>query len=86
MYKDKKFQNLNQWVDNQVQQYIDFLGIKLKGERYIPLEKDGWFNIYEKGDYQEYHSHPCIISAIYYLSSDRAMTAKTYFKSPTQEQ
>ena len=85
VYKDKKFYRLNQWVDNQVQQYIDFLGIKLRGERYIPFEKDGWFNIYEKGDYQEYHNHPCIISAIYYLSSDRAMNAKTYFKSPVQE-
>ena len=63
--KDKKFEKLNNFVSNCVERYIKEIGMVFKISN-----SDGWFNIYEKGDYQEYHEH-CgfVISAVYFLKA-----------------
>lgn len=72
--KDKKFKTLNSWVIEKVNDYSKTLRYQNKFSC-----KEGWFNIYHKYDYQEYHTHPNYsISAIYFLKSPKN-GAKTYF-------
>jgi hypothetical protein len=43
----------------------------------------GWFNIYKKNDYQEFHDHgEHSLSAVYFLKSDPKKDAKLIFKNP----
>ena len=50
-----------------------------------PRPHEGWFNIYEKNDYQEYHIHGAsTLSTIYFLSGGRDH-AKESFKSPVNQ-
>ena len=74
------FLNLNKWVYDQIVKYCHYM------EYEVELLCSGvWFNVYNKGDYQEYHRHAndCI-SAIYILSGHKK-AAKTYFRSPILE-
>jgi|GEM_PF-5941872 len=72
--KDKEFKDLNKWVIGKVNEYVETLRYKNKF-----LCKEGWFNIYNKYDYQEYHTHPDYsISAIYFLKSPK-LGARTFF-------
>ena len=74
------FLNLNKWVYDQIAEYCNYMGYEVE-----LLCSGVWFNIYNKGDYQEYHRHAkdCI-SAIYVLSGNKK-AAKTYFRSPILE-
>ena len=90
IYSDKKFFELNVWVEEQVKLYIKKLKMFTfndKTEKLIELNnnKGGWFNIYEKNSFQEYHSHNSLISCIYYLKSN-TNDAKTWFESPVNDQ
>lgn len=78
--KDEKFKSLNNWISDRVNDYLNLIkssdNVKLDG---------GWLNIYEKGNYQEYHNHPnCAISTIYFLNCDKN-SSSVCFKSPYRE-
>ena len=63
LYKEKDFKPLLKWIDEKLLEYNHNLNINFK-----PLNKYAWFQIYNKGDYQDYHSHPTSkLSAIYFL-------------------
>ena len=65
-HKNYKFKKLNSWITKQIDNYIAETGILFKPKRH-----ESWFNIYEKGDYQEAHVHtPSILSAVYFLKAD----------------
>jgi|TARA_R100001509_G_scaffold150313_1_gene109164 uncharacterized protein (TIGR02466 family) len=72
-----EFGNLNDWVFQEVVNYVTELGFKN-----IKLQPhDSWFNVYKKYDYQEYHDHgESDISAVYFLESNE-QDANLVFKS-----
>jgi uncharacterized protein (TIGR02466 family) len=75
---DNKFNILNEWVLEKINNYKNKLNIlnnlKMEG---------GWFNIYKKNDYQEFHDHgEHSLSAVYFLKSDPKKDAKLIFKNP----
>jgi uncharacterized protein (TIGR02466 family) len=74
--ENKKFYQLNNWIFNKILEYANNLKYK---DKYKCSE--GWFNIYKKYDYQEYHDHPIsTFSAVYFLKSDQEKSSKIYFK------
>ena len=81
LIKYKKFEKLNNFVNSCVKKFIDETGMIFKVSN-----SDGWFNVYEKGDYQEYHEHyGYIISAVYFLKSEKN-GSKLFFSSPFKDQ
>ena len=75
---DDKFNLLNKWVLEKINNYKNKLNIlnnlKMEG---------GWFNIYKKNDYQEFHDHgEHSLSAVYFLKSNPKKDAKLIFKNP----
>ena len=67
LYEDKDFKPLLQWIDEKLLEYTSNLNIDFK-----PINKNAWFQIYNKNDYQDYHTHPdARISAIYYLKGKK---------------
>jgi len=67
LYKEKDFKPLLKWIDEKLLEYTNNLNINFK-----PLNKYAWFQIYENGDYQEYHIHPTSkLSAIYFLKGKK---------------
>jgi len=78
---DKNFSKLNTWIKKQASAFAKDLGFKNTDK----IKDMGWFNIYKKNDYQEWHNHNFyLVSAIYYLKTSEA-SAKTWFKSPLPE-
>jgi uncharacterized protein (TIGR02466 family) len=74
--ENKKFYKLNDWIFNQILDYANNLKYK---DKYKCSE--GWFNIYKKYDYQEYHDHSdSTFSAVYFLKSNIKKSSKIYFK------
>jgi len=75
-----KFKSLNDWIISEVQQYADMIGYNQKP---FKTKVFGWFNIYEKHDYQEVHDHidDSDISIIYYLTAPEG-TGNVIFYSP----
>ena len=64
---NKDFKPLLQWIDEKLLEYTSNLNIDFK-----PINKNAWFQIYNKNDYQDYHTHPdARISAIYYLKGKK---------------
>ena len=53
LYHEKEFKPLLDWIDTQVIEYVDNLKIKFNTGN-----KEAWFQIYGRGDYQDYHTHP----------------------------
>ncbi|MDB4342526.1 2OG-Fe(II) oxygenase family protein [bacterium] len=84
LHEDETFKELLDWVQEQVQTYSNTLEMLLNNEIYVPKIEGAWFNFYEKGDFQEYHTHPSILSCIYYLKSD-SDGARTIFTPKTYE-
>jgi len=75
--KDSVFNDLNKWIEEEANKFKNTLG---QTKPIIPVK--GWFNIYRKNSFQEYHNHNFnYISAIYYLKSKES-DAKISFKSP----
>ena len=79
--KDEKFKELNDWIHKKVNVFVKEIG-------FSEVDKSktmGWFNIYNKKDFQEWHNHNFrLVSAIYYLKVDNT-SAKTWFKNPLPE-
>ena len=76
--KDDKFGVINDFVMKSIANYINGLNIN-----YDFNCVSGWFNVYGKNDFQEYHNHiDHTLSAIYFLKSDENKNAKLYFKRP----
>jgi len=74
LYTDNDFKPLLKWVDDRLLEYSFNLKIDFK-----PVNKNAWFQIYSKDDYQDYHSHPTArLSAVYYLKG-KANSSPTIF-------
>jgi uncharacterized protein (TIGR02466 family) len=72
-----KFKLLNFWVYDQVKEFSSYMKYKTNF-----IASGVWFNVYQKGDFQEYHTHPRdSLSAIYFLKGNKK-GAKTFFKHP----
>jgi uncharacterized protein (TIGR02466 family) len=83
IWNDEKFKGINEFVIKSIQEYFKDLKIKQSCLNTNPY--DAWFNIYKKGDYQEYHHHGgCLISAVYFLKVTKK-SAKIYFKTPVSD-
>lgn len=74
---NKNFEQLNNWIIFQVQEYGRQL---LFDGELVPIT--GWVNIYRQYDYQEYHVHKnCTISVIYFMNGEKDY-AKVCFRKP----
>lgn len=83
IWEDEKFKGINEFVEESIQQYLK--DTKIKEESLNKTPCDAWFNIYKKGDYQEYHHHgDSLISAVYFLKGTNK-SAKIHFKSPIHD-
>ena len=72
-----EFQSINDFVFSCVHDYMDKTQMRFEyGNVY------GWFNVYEQGDYQEFHDHsPGIISCVYFINeSESTLCFKSNFK------
>ena len=54
---DDVLKPINQFVFNSVKNYVTKLEVSYENKNYNVVCVNGWFNIYNKGDYQEYHNH-----------------------------
>ena len=80
IFSDSSFDPINNFVIESVKNYCNQLDVDLDCLDEKPT--DAWFNIYQKGDYQEYHHHGgSMISVVYFLKVDED-SAKIYFKQP----
>ena len=76
---DSKFKELNTWVENSVEDFTITWGYA----KTRPVE--AWFNIYNKGDYQEYHVHQgCHFSCIFYLDTKEEDAMTVFQRNPMQ--
>tara|TARA_E500000178_G_C16622765_1_gene574111 strand:+ start:44 stop:613 length:570 start_codon:yes stop_codon:yes gene_type:complete len=67
-HNDKNFKKLNSWILKQIDNYIFQTKLKFKVNH---KQTDSWFNVYNKGDYQEIHQHfNYVLSAVYFLKSN----------------
>ena len=79
LHNDKNFKNLR----NVVSFHTNNFAKKLNSD-YIYECKESWFNFYNKGDYQEYHTHPySVFSAVYYFSNPLD-SGKIIFENPIE--
>lgn len=63
--KDKNFNIINNIIYQKTHEYLRALG-----STQVINTAEGWFNIYKKYDFQEFHCHPAkMISVIYILKS-----------------
>tara|TARA_R100001163_G_scaffold278_1_gene514 strand:- start:412 stop:1002 length:591 start_codon:yes stop_codon:yes gene_type:complete len=80
LLEDKTFADLHNWIFGKVGEYM--------GSNYIKSNvkpENGWFNIYNKGDFQEFHLHTgSALSVIYFLKSPKG-GSKVWFKSPVED-
>jgi len=73
---DKNFLELNNWILSCIKQYAE------KPIKFL----EGWFNIYENNNFQEYHYHPkSFISAIYVLDCCEN-SSNIYFQQPYKDE
>lgn len=80
IYQDENFDILNIWVDEKIDEYKEQL--KIKNDLFC---SGGWFNIYEKYDYQEFHQHKGHdLSAVYFLKTN-IDGPKLIFENPTND-
>ena len=74
------FSSINHYVNTKVIEYCEKLNIDLNRIDIKP--SSSWFNIYRKGDFQEFHQHSHnVLSAIYILKSNEK-SGRIFFKSP----
>ena len=78
-FNDKTFKPLTDFFDKQAAIFLKSLNMKRC------LKKQSWFNLYNVGDSQEFHSHHWdSISGIFYLKTN-SQDAKTIFRSPIKD-
>ena len=79
--KDNDFNPITDFVNDKVKEYCKALG--WSSNSLNPSPRYPWFNIYRKGDYQDYHYHSnTLFSAVYFLSANPTIGAKLFVKSP----
>ena len=70
----------NNKIDDQIEEYANTFSITTS-----TLEMkcvDGWFNVLEKYDFQDYHTHrPNILSCVYFLNCEEEAGAKLLFRN-----
>jgi uncharacterized protein (TIGR02466 family) len=77
LIKNIKFNNLFEKIEEQTLNFSKILG---SNETY--KISAGWFNYYNKGDYQEFHIHPSsYFSAVYFLKNPKG-SGRLIFKNP----
>lgn len=75
--QDDVFKRLSDWISKQVNIFAD--NSKM---RPTFVSTGGWLNIYQKGDFQEYHIHEdANLSTIYFVSNDEG-ASRVIFRSP----
>jgi len=82
--KNKKFNLINKEVIKHINMFNQILG---SNHIYKNLS-EGWFNVYDKNDYQEFHNHAGFtFSAIYYLKVEEDINQRpaTIFKHPYED-
>jgi len=82
--KDKNFNKLNKEILKHVNIYNQTLGSDYKYKKL----SNGWFNIYNKNDYQEFHNHAgYTFSVIYYAQVEKNIEDRsaTIFKHPYED-
>ena len=80
IFSDSSFDPINNFVIQSVKNYCNQLDVDLDCLDEKPI--DAWFNVFHKGDYQEYHHHVgSLISVVYFLKVDED-SAIFYFKQP----
>lgn len=80
IFLDYNFKDLNDWVCNAINSYKE--ARKIKG---VLAPQLAWLNVYEKGDFQEYHKHPgSTISAVFFLKSPKN-SSRIFFKNPVDD-
>ena len=81
--KDKDFLPIQNFIIKEVINYCKKLKIDISKLKTKP--EYGWFNIYEKYNYQEYHCHgDSMLSVVYFLKCNEK-SARIFFKSPVNE-
>ena len=74
-----EFQSINDFVYSCVSDYMNKTQMRFEYKN-----TEGWFNVYERGDYQEFHDHsPHIISCVYFMNKSES---KLYFRSSFKDQ
>jgi uncharacterized protein (TIGR02466 family) len=76
---DEQFKLITDKVTNAVTTYCGLLGVDTRKN---PVKcEEGWLNIYQHSDFQEYHAHDGFkISAVYYIETTE--NSSIYFESP----
>jgi len=77
LLKDQKFSRLHSWIDDQINEYTEKL-------RFFKKLKcvEGWFNVYEKYEFTDYHDHrPNILSCVYFLNCEEEAGAKLLIRN-----
>ena len=81
LLEDQKFNRLHSWIDDQIKEYA---------EKLVFAEKlkciSGWFNVYEKYEFTDYHNHlPNVVSCVYFLNCEKEAGANLLFKNPSRD-
>jgi len=78
---DKNFNILNKLITEQVNKFNNILG----SDYVYKKPNEGWFNVYDQNDHQEFHTHPGqTYSAVYYLQVEEDIEKRSsiIFKHP----
>ena len=79
--KDWDFDPITDFVKESVRDYWEYLGLSPKVLSFKPRKP--WFNIYRKGDFQDYHYHAnTLVTCVYFLKANPTIGAKLFLKSP----
>jgi len=84
LIKNKKFNILNK----EITKYTNIFNNELGSNYLYKNPSEGWFNVYEKNDHQEFHTHPGFtFSAVYYLQVEEDMNKRSsiIFKHPYED-
>jgi len=82
--KDADFNPITEFIVKEVKEYCKKLGLDPNCMEETPRQP--WFNIYRKGDYQDYHYHAnTLFSCVYFLSGNPTIGAKLFLKSPIKD-
>ena len=72
--KDEVFKDLHKWIFDKVAEYM---GSNYIGSNVAP--ENAWFNVYGKGDFQEFHHHSnTVLSAVYFLYGNENKGSKLF--------
>jgi uncharacterized protein (TIGR02466 family) len=78
---DKNFNVLNKRITEQVNKFNNILG----SDYVYKKANEGWFNVYDQNDHQEFHTHPGqTYSVVYYLQVEEDIEKRSsiVFKHP----